>query len=303
MLVMSESAAASLSCESTADTRWLRVGLLLLAVWIAAAAHPETRAVFLSSEGLSALTRQFAGVAIAAVAVTLLVFTRSRSWSAGAGAAALGGACLVLRGLVPELSERGAGSLLPWLSRSLPPLPTILLCLLAYTLGVGLLVVRPGQGLSLRIGAATLALLAALTVYRSGIPAPALLAAVVTAAGSSLLEAVRRQRIRPHAYVAITLPAAVAALIALAHTNQNLPAGDSAWRELALIGAVALGGTSFAGTPGSPLATLLGALVLGVASTGMNVLAVGTGWQLIVAAALVVAGGVIGTPRVDQVQG
>ena len=52
-------------------------------------------------------------------------------------------------------------------------------------------------------------------------------------------------------------------------------------RELHVITAVVIGGTSLSGGRATMLGTLLGALIFGTLSNGMNLLGVSSNWQLI----------------------
>ncbi|MDO4793886.1 MAG: ribose ABC transporter permease, partial [Filifactor alocis] len=62
-------------------------------------------------------------------------------------------------------------------------------------------------------------------------------------------------------------------------------AGDS--YELDAIAAVVLGGTSLAGGQGSVLATILGAMIIGVLNNALNLLDVSSYYQMIVKAIVI----------------
>ena len=57
-------------------------------------------------------------------------------------------------------------------------------------------------------------------------------------------------------------------------------------RELHVITAVVIGGTSLSGGRATMLGTLLGALIFGTLSNGMNLLNVNSNWQLIFTGAI-----------------
>jgi D-xylose transport system permease protein len=142
----------------------------------------------------------------------------------------------------------------------------------------------------------------ALWVYQGGMPLPVLIAAAVTGAGAWLLsssrlgryafavggnaEAARLSgipvtRVKAAVYVMTAVLTAVAALIAAARTNGVTPGNMGVIRELHVITAVVIGGTSLAGGRATILGTLLGALIFGTLSNGMNLLNISSNWQLI----------------------
>ena len=57
--------------------------------------------------------------------------------------------------------------------------------------------------------------------------------------------------------------------------------------ELHVIAAVVVGGTSLAGGVGRITGTLIGALIIGVIRNGMNLLGLGSGWQLVISGSVV----------------
>ena len=74
---------------------------------------------------------------------------------------------------------------------------------------------------------------------------------------------------------------AQATTIAAARTNGVTPGNMGLIRELHVITAVVIGGTSLSGGRATMLGTLLGALIFGTLSNGMNLLNVNSNWQLI----------------------
>lgn len=143
---------------------------------------------------------------------------------------------------------------------------------------------------------------AALWIYGEGMPLPVLIAAVATAIGAWLLQSSRLgryafavggnaeaarlsgipvTRVKAAVYVMTAVLTAVAALIAAARTNGVTPGNMGIIRELHVITAVVIGGTSLSGGRATILGTLLGALIFGTLSNGMNLLNINSNWQLI----------------------
>ena len=82
-------------------------------------------------------------------------------------------------------------------------------------------------------------------------------------------------------YLMTAVLTAVAGLVAAARTNGVTPGNMGLIRELHVITAVVIGGTSLSGGRATMLGTLLGALIFGTLSNGMNLLNVSSNWQLI----------------------
>jgi ABC-type xylose transport system permease subunit len=225
---------------------------------------------------------------------------------------------LAYRGLALLLSDaRGLspmGSDFAFLGSRLPRIPSALICTAGYVLGAAILVLHdrrrrafalPAQDPMTRAMQAivmTLVYALLLWIYRDGMPVPVLIASVVVAAGAVLLSSSRIGRYAfaiggnpeaarlsgiPVARVKITVYAitavltAVAALIAAARTNGVTPGNMGLLRELHVITAVVIGGTSLSGGRATMLGTLLGALIFGTLSNGMNLLNLNSNWQLI----------------------
>jgi D-xylose transport system permease protein len=139
-------------------------------------------------------------------------------------------------------------------------------------------------------------------IYREGMPVPVLLAAIVTAVGAVLLtssrlgrysfaiggnaEAARLSgipvtRVKVSVYLMTAVLTAVAGLVSAARTNGVTPGNMGVLRELHVITAVVIGGTSLSGGRATMVGTLLGALIFGTLSNGMNLLNLNSNWQLI----------------------
>jgi D-xylose transport system permease protein len=162
-----------------------------------------------------------------------------------------------------------------------------------------------------RLGAQLLAMVAVAAflafIYQDGMPVPVLIAAVATAAGALLL---RRTRLGRYAfaiggnaeaarlsgvpvvrttvaiYVIIGVLTALAGIVAAARTNGVTPGNAGLMRELHVITAVVIGGTSLSGGRGTMIGTVIGALVFGTLSNGMNLMNVNSNWQLILTGAI-----------------
>ena len=144
-------------------------------------------------------------------------------------------------------------------------------------------------------------------IYQHGMPVPVLIAAVVTSLGTLLLsrsrlgryafaiggnaEAARLSgvpvtRVTMLIYLMTAVLTALAGLIAAARTNGVTPGNMGLIRELHVITAVVIGGTSLSGGRATMLGTVLGALIFGTLSNGMNLLNVNSNWQLILTGAI-----------------
>jgi D-xylose transport system permease protein len=225
---------------------------------------------------------------------------------------------LAYRGLALVLSDaRGLspmGKDFALLGDRLSPAFSLALCALGLTLGLGILFGaeqrRRKFGLPqqprLQLGAQALAVVIAASlcaaIYQDGMPVPVLLAGVVLAFGTVLL---RRSRLGRYAfaiggnteaarlsgvpvnrvtvtiYLMTAVLTALAGLVAAARTNGVTPGNMGLIRELHVITAVVIGGTSLSGGRATMLGTLLGALIFGTLSNGMNLLGVSSNWQLI----------------------
>jgi len=82
-------------------------------------------------------------------------------------------------------------------------------------------------------------------------------------------------------YALIGVLTAVGGIILAARTNGVTPGNAGNLLELDVITAVVIGGTSLFGGRGSVVGSLLGALLLGTLSSGMNALEINSNWQLI----------------------
>ena len=134
-------------------------------------------------------------------------------------------------------------------------------------------------------------------------PVPVLIAAVSAAVGAVVLRKTRLgryafaiggnkeaarlsgvpvQKVTMAIYVGIGILTALAGIVAAARTNGVTPGNAGLMRELHVITAVVIGGTSLSGGRATMLGTLIGALIFGTLSNGMNLMGVNSNWQLIV---------------------
>ena len=197
----------------------------------------------------------------------------------------------------------------------LAPGTTLALCAVGLALGVILVMKRkarraalglPSTGtllLALKLGAIALTAAFSAVIYQDGVPVPVVIAALAVAIGALVL---RRTRLGRYAfaiggnseaarlsgvpvakvtialYLAIGVLTALAGMVAAARTNGVTPGNMGLTRELHVITAVVIGGTSLTGGRGTMVGTLIGALIFGTLSNGMNMLGVNSNWQLII---------------------
>jgi D-xylose transport system permease protein len=236
--------------------------------------------------------------------------------------ATLGG-FLAYRGIGLVLSDaRGLSPMNESFSRlgaRLPAAPSIAICCLGLVVGSLLVVLAerrrrtlglaaaPSSVIALRLFGVTASATFFLVIYRDGMPAPVLVAALATAAGTLLLartrlgryafavggnsEAARLSgvpvaRVTVLIYLLTGVLTAVAGMVAAARTNGVTPGNMGLMRELHVITAVVIGGTSLSGGRATVIGTVIGALIFGTLSNGMNLMNVNSNWQLILTGAI-----------------
>ena len=239
--------------------------------------------------------------------------------------ATLGG-FLAYRGVALVLSgARGLSPMRPdfqALGGRLPPSLSLVACVLFGAAGVALVLRRQARRRRLNLDgdgavrvALTLAAIVAVTagaalVYRDGMPVPVVIAAVTVAAGAVALARTRlgrwafaiggnREAARlsgvPVAAVTVAIYAitglctALAGIVSAARTNGVTPGNAGLTRELHVITAVVIGGTSLSGGRATMAGTVVGALIFGTLSNGMNLMSINSDWQLICTGAILVA--------------
>jgi D-xylose transport system permease protein len=267
--------------------------------------HSQSAAVaILAALGASLLVGLWHGVLVARMRIPPFIATLS-------GFLAYRGLALLLsdaRGLSPM------GSDFAFLGGRIGGGAATAVCVTGFVLGLGILVRRHLRRKSFglptdapwllwsRGALIALVFLLALWIYRQSMPVPVLIAALVTAAGAVLLSSTRLgryafaiggnpeaallsgipvTRVKIAVYTMTAVLTAVAALIVASRTNGVTPGNMGLIRELHVITAVVIGGTSLSGGRATMLGTLLGALIFGTLSNGMNLLNLNSNWQLI----------------------
>lgn len=221
------------------------------------------------------------------------------------------GAALVLseaRGLAPMRDDFAA------LAITLPGSISMALCVGTLAVGLGLVATReqrrrrlglPAQSalvLGAQVGGMALATVFFAVIYQRGMPVPVLIAAVTAACGAVLLgqsrlgryavaiggnaEAARLsgvpvERVTIAIYLLTGVLTAVAGMVAAARGNGVTPGNAGMTRELHVISAVVIGGTSLNGGRATMIGTVIGALIFGTLSNGMNLMSINSNWQLI----------------------
>ncbi len=104
---------------------------------------------------------------------------------------------------------------------------------------------------------------------------------------SALTSGIRTKRIILAVYVISGLLAALGGVILTARTTSGLPQAGVAY-ELDAIAAVVIGGTSLSGGIGSPVGSMLGALIIGVINNGLDLLGVSSYYQQVIKGAIIV---------------
>ena len=243
--------------------------------------------------------------------------------------ATLGG-FLAYRGLALVLSDaRGLspmGADFQRLGARLPAGLSTAICVGAGVVGVALVLGRrqrrralglptdPLAQTALTLGAIAAVAAFAAVIYQDGMPVPVLIAAASVAVGAILLrrtllgryafaiggnaEAARLSGVPVMAttlliYVFTGLLVALAGIVAAARTNGVTPGNAGLMRELHVITAVVIGGTSLSGGRATMIGTVVGALVFGTLSNGMNLMNVNSNWQLIFTGAILVGASLV----------
>ena len=181
----------------------------------------------------------------------------------------------------------------------------------------------PARGAPLALSIAAIVAVTAfvITIYQDGVPVPVLLAATTAAGGALLLRRTRLgryafaiggnaeaarltgvpvQRVTILVYLLIGVLTAVAGLIAASRTNGVTPGNMGLTRELHVITAVVIGGTSLSGGKGTIVGTVIGALIFGTLSNGMEMLDVNSNWQLILTGMILLFASLLDSPAIRK---
>jgi ribose/xylose/arabinose/galactoside ABC-type transport system permease subunit len=102
------------------------------------------------------------------------------------------------------------------------------------------------------------------------------------------LSGIRVNRVRVFLFVAAGVAAGISGVILAGQFNGDPKIVEEGW-EFAVIVAAVLGGTSLAGGRGSVVGTLIGAVIVGVIASGLNILGVDRFWQFVVQGGVLVA--------------
>jgi ABC-type xylose transport system permease subunit len=159
------------------------------------------------------------------------------------------------------------------------------------------------------------------TIYQEGMPVPVLIAIVAVLTGSLLLKKTRLGRYAfaiggnaeaarlsgvPVAKVTVAIYGligfltALAGVVATARTNGVTPGNAGLMRELHVITAVVIGGTSLTGGKATMVGTVIGALVFGTLSNGMNLMNVNSDWQLILTGGILLLASLLDSPQLRK---
>lgn len=267
--------------------------------------HQPAWVAVLAAVAVSALVGAWHGLLVTRLSVPPFIATLSGFLAYRGAAVVLSGA----RGLAPM------GDDFQKLGQRLPPALSVALAAIGCATGIALVLRRVARrralglsilatsALALRIAAIVLVGVFAAVIYRDGVPVPVLIAAVAAALGAVVLRKTRLGRyafaiggneeaarlsgvpvakVTMAIYVATGVLTALAGIIAAARTNGVTPATTGLTRELSVVTAVVIGGTSLAGGRGTLVGTLIGALVIGTLQNGMNLMGVNSNWQNIV---------------------
>lgn len=240
------------------------------------------------------------------------------------------GGFLAYRGLALVLSDARGLSPMPadyqWIGGRLAAGTSLAVCVAAGVIGVTLVLTRlrrrralalPTDGpLATALAIVAIALVSAFAavIYQDGMPVPVLIAAACVAVGAILLrrtllgryafaiggnaEAARLSGVPVMAttiliYVFTGFMVALAGIVAAARTNGVTPGNAGVLRELHVITAVVIGGTSLSGGRATMIGTVVGALIFGTLSNGMNLMNVNSNWQLIFTGAVLVGASLV----------
>lgn len=264
---------------------------------------------------ITTVLQQIAPVAIAGAAITLVMVAGSLDLSVG-GTIALSGvvAAGVAAGGTAVPLAFAAGILVGGLVGVVNALLVVGLRMNSVIATLGTLYVARGVAFLLSDGRAQYTIPDAEAFARpgngetAGIPNPVWIAAAVVlvfwalqrfttlgphsvAIGSNesaaRLSGIRVSRVRILLFVAAGLAAGVAGVVLAGQFNGDPKVVEEGW-EFAVIVAAVLGGTSLAGGKGAVLGTVVGAAIVGVVSTGLNILGVDRFWQYVIQGAVLV---------------
>ena len=102
---------------------------------------------------------------------------------------------------------------------------------------------------------------------------------------AALFTGINVRRVKLTVYVLVGLFAAIAGILNAARTSAGLYTSGEGY-EMDAIAAVVLGGTSMTGGVGRLAGSVIGAMIIGVLSNGMNLMGFNSAWQYVVKGAV-----------------
>lgn len=102
---------------------------------------------------------------------------------------------------------------------------------------------------------------------------------------AALFTGINVRRVKLTVYVLVGLFAAIAGILNAARTGAGLYTSGEGY-EMDAIAAVVLGGTSMTGGVGRLAGSVIGAMIIGVLSNGMNLMGFNSAWQYVVKGAV-----------------
>lgn len=102
---------------------------------------------------------------------------------------------------------------------------------------------------------------------------------------AALFTGINVRRVKLTVYVLVGLFAAIAGILNAARTGAGLYTSGEGY-EMDAIASVVLGGTSMTGGVGRLAGSVIGAMIIGVLSNGMNLMGFNSAWQYVVKGAV-----------------
>ena len=284
----------------------------------------DGRPIFLSQTNILNIIRQVSIIGIMAVGMTYVITSREIDLGVGSLLGVCGMVAAVLQRaeaglllsiLAPLLVGAGTGALVGLLvTRGGVPSFVATLGVLAAYRGIALLISgQPVLGINPDfriIGAGVLGDLPLFGAvpFLNTLPMPIVIFGVAIAVGAvafwrypfgrhvhavggneqaARLSGINVDRVKISVFMISGVCAAISALILTSRLNSGQPLAGTAY-ELDVIAAVVVGGTSLAGGRGSVLGSVAGAMLIGVISNGLTLMAVSPHWQPVIQGTIIV---------------